>query len=344
MRKLQARFNELHILSPSAINTYMKCPLKFYLNYVAGLRPEDEVSDDIDKPMFGNIFHDTIHHLYLPYERKPFYSSDVKALANDDARITHELNKSFAHILFHSDKMPTLNGTQLINRHVIKKFILNQLQADAMMAEELEHQGGYWLILSQEEKYTTQYSLPTHKLLLGGFIDRLDLLHTVQGDRIRIVDYKTSSTPHKANNIEELFNPDKCTDNYHIMQTLYYCKVLSAPDCRPQPLSSLSSKLSNTFPSIVPALMYCAKNYGTNYSGIVKLVPADSNKREDIYDYKEQYSELYEDMLSQKITEIFTPYKENHPNGTFVQCTNESHCKYCDFLNFCQRHPQPLRF
>lgn len=344
MRKLQARFNELHILSPSAINTYMKCPLKFYLNYVAGLRPEDEVSDDIDKPMFGNIFHDTIHHLYLPYERKPFYSSDVKALANDDARITHELNKSFAHILFHSDKMPTLNGTQLINRHVIKKFILNQLQADAMMAEELEHQGGYWLILSQEEKYTTQYSLPTHKLLLGGFIDRLDLLHTVQGDRIRIVDYKTSSTPHKANNIEELFNPDKCTDNYHIMQTLYYCKVLNAPDCRPQPLSSLSSKLSNTFPSIVPALMYCAKNYGTNYSGIVKLVPADSNKREDIYDYKEQYSELYEDMLSQKITEIFTPYKENHPNGTFVQCTNESHCKYCDFLNFCQRHPQPLRF
>ena len=340
MEKLYARFNKEHILSPSAINTYMKCPLKFYLNYVAGLRPEDEVSDDIDKPMFGNIFHDTMHHLYLPYERKPFHSSEVRALAADDARVTYELNQSFAHILFHSDKLPTLNGTQLINRHVIKKFILNQLQADAMMAEELEKQGGYWLILTQEYKYTTGYQLATlnHQLLLGGFVDRLDLLHTPTSDRIRIVDYKTSSKPHGAKTVEELFDPDKCAGNYHIMQTLYYCKVLTDPNCQPSVLDPELTLIDST-PSTVPALMYCAKEYGANYSGIVKLAPADGNKREEITDYKTQYGELYDDLLSQKITEIFTPYEEDAPNGTFSQCTDDKNCAYCDFLSFCQRHP-----
>jgi len=332
IKKLYNRFDQKRILSPSAINTYMKCPLKFHLKYVAGLKPDDEVSDDIDKPMFGIIFHDAMCHLYQPYEQKPFYSSEVRALATDDARITHELNQAFGRNLFHSDKMPTLNGTQLINRHVIKMFILNQLQADAMMAEELESQGGYWLILSQEKEYTTNYPLLTLNLKIGGVIDRLDLLHSPAGDRIRIVDYKTSSKPHAAKTIEDLFDPDKCADNYHIMQTLYYCKVLTDSNCQPSPLSN-----ANPQASTVPALMYCAKDYGSNYSGIVKFIAAN-NKKEEIIDYKTQYGDLFEDLLSQKITEIFTP------DGTFTQCADDKNCIFCEFLSFCQRHPKKTVF
>ena len=334
MEKLYACFNDEHILSPSAIITYMKCPLKFYLNYVAGLRPEDEVSDDIDKPMFGTILHDAMHHLYLPYEKKPFYSSEVKALAANDELLTQQINLAFARKLFHTAKEPSLNGTQLINRHVIKKFMLNQLHADAMMAEELEQQGGYWQIISQENKYTTTYQLPevNHSLLLGGYIDRLDLLHTSMGDRIRIVDYKTSSKPHAAKNIAELFDPEKCTGNYHIMQTFYYCKVLT----------SKASDYQDT--PVVPALMYCAKDYGNNYSGIVKLTSSDSNKKEEITDYQAECGDQYDELLAQTITEIFTTDNEDAPNGAFNQCTDERNCSYCDFLSFCQRHPQSTKF
>ena len=338
MKKLNARFDQEHILSPSAINTYMKCPLKFYLQYVARLKPDDEVSDDIDKPMFGTIFHDAMHHLYLPYEGKPFYSQEVKALTTNDARIMQELNQAFASNLFHSDKLPNLNGAQLINRHVIKKFILNQLQADAMMAEELESQGGYWLILSQEQKYTTNYTLnsklSTLNFTIGGYIDRLDLLHTPAGDRIRIVDYKTSSKPHAAKTIEELFDSEKCTGNYHILQTLYYCKVITDPNCQ---LSTVNSP-------VVPALMYCAKDYGSNYSGIVKFLSADSNKKEEVTDYKAQYGDTFDALLSQKIAEIFTPYEEDNPHGTFTQCADDKNCTFCDFLAFCQRHPKKTMF
>ena len=336
MEKLHERFNHEHILSPSAINTYMKCPLKFYLNYVAGLHPEDEVSDDVDKPMFGTIFHDAMRHLYLPYEGKIFYSDEVRALAKDEERILQTLNNAIATNLFHQSTLPSLNGTQLINRHVLKQFIINQLNADAQMAEELENQGGYWQIISQEKKYTADYHLKNGNRpargLVGGYIDRLDLLHTPEGDRIRIVDYKTSSKPHAAKTIEELFDPDKCAGNYHIMQVLYYCKVLTDTQ-------QLIIENSPTY-GLVPALMYCAKDYGNNYSGIVKLAPSEESKKEEVTDYKAQYGDIYDALLSEKIEEIFTPYTEDNPHGTFTQCADEKNCAYCDFLSFCQRHPQ----
>lgn len=326
MKQLHERFNTERILSPSAINTYMKCPLKFYLNYVAGLRPEDEVSDDVDNAMFGTIFHDAMHHLYQPYEGKPFPNEELKRLMQDEERIMQNLNNAIATNLFHSNKLPTLNGTQLINRHVIKQFMLNQLKADAQMAEELESVGGYWQIISQEKKYTTNY---TDNFTIGGYIDRLDLLHTPAGDRIRIVDYKTSSKPQNAKNVKELFDPEKCSGNYHIMQTLYYCKVLTDPACQPSPATC----------PVVPALMYCAKDYGNNYSGIVKFSLFD-NKKEELTDYKEQCSETYDTLLDEKIKEIFTSDEEDHEHGSFEQCTDEQNCTYCDFLSYCSRHPQ----
>lgn len=347
MEQLHARFNAERILSPSAINTYMKCPLRFYLNYVAGLRPTDDVSDDVDNAMFGTIFHDAMHRLYSPYEGKHLLSEEVHALAQSEDLINQHLNNAFAFNLFHYpesnvdgtpinygiDRPLPLNGTGLINRHVIKQFVINQLEADAQMAAYLESQGGYWQIISMEQQYTTIYQLSNSNpqvstLKIGGIIDRLDMLASPSGDCIRIVDYKTSSKPHTATTLAELFDPDKCAHNYHIMQILYYCKVLTDP-------TSLYSKSP-----VVPALMYCAKDYGSNYSGIVKLAPTDHEKKEPITDYKIQYDEDFTTLLTQKIEEIFTPYTEDNPYGTFTQCTDTHNCDHCDFLTFCQRHPQ----
>ena len=348
MTALMERFNEEKILSPSAINTYMKCPLRFYLNYVAGLRPEDEVSDDIDRPLFGTIFHDTMHHLYMPWEGKPFPSQEVRHIANNETVILQALNNAFATNLFQypeNDKDGNainygteggrkliLNGTQLINRHVIKEFVLNQLNADAQMAEDLEKEGGHWQIISQEQQYTTHFQIPScsnHHLLLGGYIDRLDLLASPSGNQIRIVDYKTSSKAHAAKTLEELFDSQKCAGNYHLMQAFYYSMVLTAEGAPYE------------HDAVVPALMYCAKNYGDNYSGIIKLSTSADTKKEAITDFKQEFGDAFQEMLSQKIDEIFTPYiNDETPNGTFNQCEDEQHCAYCDFLTFCRRRPQ----
>lgn len=359
MKRLHEKFNTNKILSPSAINTYMKCPLKFYFNYVACLRPDKDVSDDVDKPMFGTIFHYAIQRLYEPYigiENK-ISSQQLEKMKEDKDLITQQLNNAIAVKLFHKPEKDAnsnyinygtdahqrilLNGTQLINRHVIGKFIINQLNADAKMAKELEDQGGCLRIISQEKRYASIATIDMNdeekpvSLLLGGDIDRLDMLHTPNGDRIRIVDYKTSNKPQKANTLDDLFDTDKCAENYHILQTLYYCKVITAPD---MPYAELA---------VCPSLMYCSKDYGENYSAIVKLLdPEEQNsngksKPTEVKDFKQQYGDEFDNLLTTKIKEIFTPYSdENAEHGVFAQCQDEQNCKYCDFITFCRRHPK----
>ena len=46
-------------LSPSVINTYMTCPLKFFLAHVSGLRADVDPQEGLNAPLIGDIFHDT---------------------------------------------------------------------------------------------------------------------------------------------------------------------------------------------------------------------------------------------------------------------------------------------
>ncbi|MFZ6000107.1 MAG: PD-(D/E)XK nuclease family protein, partial [Bacteroidota bacterium] len=51
-------------LSPSTLNDYIECSLRFYLKNVVRLTEADEVEEDLDARVFGNILHDTIHWFY----------------------------------------------------------------------------------------------------------------------------------------------------------------------------------------------------------------------------------------------------------------------------------------
>ena len=52
------------MLSPSAINIYMACPLKFYFQHVVGMQPERDPEEGLQPADIGDIFHDTAQVLY----------------------------------------------------------------------------------------------------------------------------------------------------------------------------------------------------------------------------------------------------------------------------------------
>ncbi|MGB0369450.1 MAG: PD-(D/E)XK nuclease family protein, partial [Flavobacteriales bacterium] len=45
--------------SPSALNTYRSCSLKFYFRYVAGFKEQNTLNEDVDHATFGTAVHDT---------------------------------------------------------------------------------------------------------------------------------------------------------------------------------------------------------------------------------------------------------------------------------------------
>ena len=44
-------------LSASALNNYISCPLKFYVENIEGMADEEEVAESVESNVFGSIFH-----------------------------------------------------------------------------------------------------------------------------------------------------------------------------------------------------------------------------------------------------------------------------------------------
>lgn len=325
------------LLSPSAILCYLKCPLQFFFRYVARLRPDDEVSDEVDDAIFGDIFHYAMEQLYKPYEGKQLTSTQLMQMAKDNKLLQYRVDAGFMVKLFKAYKeheepltLPEIkySGAQLVKHHVLRKLLEIQLLADADTAKKAEENGGSFSILGLEEKHFVVREIQTDEpfyVRLGGIIDRIDCIDDGTHQTIRIVDYKTSSTPHEASNMEDMFKSDKIHGNYHITQTLYYCDVLT----------SEGKHGADTTP-VVPAIMYYKKNKKLE-NAVVKMncpnLEKKGNSKPFIQNYLDNCKEAFLPLLNKAINSIFQP-------GSFTQCEDDSTCKYCDFKLLCCRNPQ----
>ena len=205
------------ILSPSALNTYLDCRLRFYYRYVAGLKTPDEVSAEIDSALFGTIFHLSAQLAYtdLTANGKMIQREDLERLLRDEIKLQGYVDQAFKQELFKValEEKPEYNGVQLINSKVIvsylKQLLRNDLQYTPFEMVAMEKK--------VSEKITIQTALGPLTLRLGGTIDRMD----AKEGTLRIVDYKTGGSPKIPANIEQLFTPSETRPNY-IFQTFLY--------------------------------------------------------------------------------------------------------------------------
>ena len=360
MERLWQRYDADTLLSPSALKRYIQCPLQFYFRYVAGLKAADEVSDDIDSPMLGTIYHYTMQKLYEPYAGEKISSATLESIGKNKDLILQTINNAIAVQLFHHAEKDAagrtinyggaggrplpLNGKQLINREVVNIFADNQIDTDMRMAQRLEAEGGSLKIIGMETKHTTTIEVDCEgdmegkkKILIGGFIDRTDCLASPQGNTVRIIDYKTGRKANTACTIEEMFDPDRSAASSHIFQTFYYALVLGS---KGSPYAGMP---------IAPALMYCAKKakkeeQKPDPSAIVKWKSdAEGAKRGgvEVTDFMQMCGSEYEERLKALIKEIFSNGEDER---FFTQCSDEQRCAYCDFITICGKHPEKKTF
>lgn len=72
-------------LSPTALYSYVECPLRFYFRYIARITAEDEITEEIDAPVFGTILHKAMELLYAPLVGVPDPQERIRALAASGA-------------------------------------------------------------------------------------------------------------------------------------------------------------------------------------------------------------------------------------------------------------------
>lgn len=300
--------NEKALLTPSALNAYLDCPVKFYFRYVLSLRPLNEASMEIDSAMFGSIFHRSAELVYrdLTVHGKVVRKEDLEALLRDKVRLQGYVDTAFKELFFKvgAEEQPEYNGVQLINSSVILSYLCQLLRHDLRYApfemEAMEHPVRY------------DVGIPTVSGIIhsriGGVIDRLDL----KDGLLRIVDYKTGGSPKAFSELKDLFAPSDDRPSY-VFQTFLYAFVLQQTrSC-----------------TIAPSLLYIHRAASESYSPVIcqkegrgKEIPVD-----DFSKFQEEFGRL----LSQLLRDIFD---ESKP---FVQASSVKRCVYCDFKDLCRR-------
>ena len=254
MRRLQQKYdlraNKKAKFSPSALNTYLDCSLKFYFKYIVDLSVPDEVNAEIDSATFGSIFHKVAENIYkdLTSHKKTINKEEIETLLKNDFIIRNYIDEAFKELFFHVSKeeKPEYNGTQLINSEVINRYVRQLLRQDAQLTP-------FTYVASEKEVYEDiDINTPKGviKSRIGGIIDRLDSKDGV----LRIVDYKTGGDASIPANIESLFIRDKRRSNY-IFQTFIYASIM----CRKESIP------------IAPALLYIHKSSAEDYSPIIQI-------------------------------------------------------------------------
>ena len=301
------------LLSPSAINKYMRCQLQFYYRYIAGIKEPDEPADEqeLDNRIFGNIFHqaaDTLYHQLPKHVTREALDQLLKSKIAIGKAVDDAFHEELPHAL--------IGGLHLINREVIIRYLRQLIEIDKALApfDIL----GLECDVYRELAVSDGQSAGSLQLRLGGRIDRLDQM---SDGRIRVVDYKTSSKKIKyLNSVEDIFDPTKIHDHSdYYLQTFTYADIVSR-----QQADILHLPSDVTHHAVSPALLFIqhasAKDYDpTLCFGKVKIL--------DIREHSDRFCEL----LENKVNEIFMK------NIPFTPTTDLKICQTCPYLQMCRR-------
>ncbi|HEX2395476.1 MAG TPA: PD-(D/E)XK nuclease family protein, partial [Bacteroidales bacterium] len=291
-------------LSPSAINEFLNCPVKFYFHYIAGLKQPEDVSEDVDARLFGNLLHNSLRRIYQLFGKEIVTGEKLKNTQSDDSLIYKIIDQAFCEELFDDkdssgERKP--EGYNLIVRQVIFTYIKQFLSTEVKVAP--------FTIISLEEKH--YISVPVRinnyeqKVKVGGVIDRIDLKNGV----IRILDYKTGDVKNKFSSIGSLFGEGEKARNDAVFQVLLYCLVYKKlhPELR-----------------ILPGLFFLRQCHQENFSEFINM---DSKRLENF----ERVEEEFEQRLTGALEELFN---EDLP---FIQTDNTKICAYCSYAGICRR-------
>lgn len=338
--KVAESLHSMKSLSPTALSRYLRCNLQFYYNVICGLKEQDDnEEDEIDNATFGNIFHRTAQliyqHLGKANSRHTITPESIDALIKDKRKIEEFIDTAFREKLFKVDDPafhPHYNGLQLLNRNVIRLYIMRLLKLDKRSAP--------FDILALEETFYDKmtFNVKDYKrtILLGGQIDRLDRIPAglnsplpSKGACIRVVDYKTgtplTSTPPST---EEIYKPEY-VDTKH---TVYYLQAfLYSAIIRRKELAQKADNQQDT--PVAPALLFIRQASADDYNPILTLKDktTDGKKKatySTVFDIKD-VAEEYGDCLRQLLEEIFNEDIPFRPTAFPERCEN------CPYKNIC---------
>jgi CRISPR/Cas system-associated exonuclease Cas4 (RecB family) len=292
-------------ISPSALNTYLNCKLRFYFKYIEGMQEPENIDEEIENNVFGSIIHKTMEILYAPYIGQILNMEIIDGISRNRKLIGDAIDKSFADEYFGKPSLMKgdLRGRNLIIRKVIEKYIDGIFAYDKISVP--------FHLISLEKEYTLELTSATSGkiILLGGFIDRLD----EKNGYYRVIDYKTGSVKNDFKNIDDLFESVPTQRNQAVFQTFLYALML---------------KKKSNYSKVTPAPFFLRNICKSDFDYHINR--SENRIKTQVTDFDE-YSLEFQNKLQLLIDELFD---EKIP---FTQTEDIKFCLNCPYNAICMR-------
>ena len=289
-------------LSPSALNTYMECPLRFYFKYIAHIEEKEEIAEELDHRLLGNIFHECSQSLYATIPNGLITAEAIDTLLSNNKLIDEHIRTSYLKVYTPGISKLMDSGSNELILSVVKKYIREMLQYDRKLCP--------FRILAMENRFCvpihTEIEGHPQTIYVGGYIDRVD--QTEHG--IRVIDYKTGADTTTFKTIASVFDSENPTRNKAAFQTMLYCLMYDHTNPTTHPL--------------VPGIYSTKLLFGKDYNFHLKC---DKDYITNFRHHEPEYREQLHTLLSR----IFSP------SVPFTQTPDDKKCRNCSYAGICRR-------
>jgi CRISPR/Cas system-associated exonuclease Cas4 (RecB family) len=292
-------------LTPTALNDYIECRLRFYFRHIARIREADEIDEELDNRLLGSLLHRVMESFYKDIiDRKKSRLVEPSDLGHQEERIGAILDDVFRELYgLHKDKAVEYAGQRLVVKEVIRRF------ADRIIAMDREH-APFELEGIENKDLRLSYQLKADGnpvVVIGGIIDRADS----KGDMLRVIDYKTGKdTTDIKKEVGELFVRDG-KRNKAAFQVMLYALLYA---------SNERTKRHR----IVPGLMNRLNLFDEDFRFGLKI---GGKYVEDVRPFLPEFEAGLKEMLEEMYD----------PNVPFTQAKDGAVCKYCSYREVCYR-------
>ncbi len=292
-------------MSPSAINIWLNCRMRFYYRYVCGIGEEDKLEKEIDQRHFGNILHNVMMELYKPLKGLEVDPAALKALSVNNEFIRRTIiSKATGEMKWTEENL--LAGKGIIIIDVLSRYVKDILRYDGHLIK--------LKLLHLEEAFYHSFDVEAagnmHEIKVGGIIDRIDSL----AGKLRVVDYKTGIPKEGNTTIDKLFDESLEKRSDAVLQTLLYSNALLSVE--PEQV-------------IMPAIYWVQQISSDDFRSSVNLTDFGGEMPQ-----QDKYLEVmkrFEDELKATLAKIFSA--DEHFNMTSFT----RKCITCPYRLLCQR-------
>lgn len=288
-------------LSPSALNTYIDCKLRFYFQHIEKIKEPDELLEDMDPSLFGNLLHGAMEQLYL--DKTSWNAVDIR-------EINHRLDEAIRHsfVAQKLDLHDKQTGRQLIAFEVIKEYMQRILAYD-------EKNTPFDILGIEATDYFVDFPIEmlngSAKVGLKGIIDRIDKYD----ETIRVLDYKSGRDGRNFGPMFDLIDGTSNKRNKAVFQLFYYCLLYK-------------ENHKGLEHNIQPGLFNSKDLFDDQFDTLLTQIVDRKKKQVISYaDFEEEFNEVIRHLL----TEIF------NPGIPFTQTDDEKKCTYCAYRQICRR-------